>query len=108
MKFLCLAYGAEKDWIALSQSEQRALLAQDDVLRSRGDSVNAVDPESTVVKAWDGSPSISHEPFAASAVPLAGFAVIEADSVEEVVALVANTPCARAKGAIEIRHIMGS
>jgi hypothetical protein len=36
MKFLCLAYGAEKDWKALTKDEQDALLAQDDVLRKRG------------------------------------------------------------------------
>ena len=28
MKFLCLAYGAEADWRALSAEEQAALLAQ--------------------------------------------------------------------------------
>ena len=33
--------------------------------------------------------------------------IIEARDVNEVVELVAKTPCARAKGAIEIRPIMG-
>ncbi|MGD0472316.1 MAG: serine hydrolase domain-containing protein [Candidatus Velthaea sp.] len=31
MKYLCLAYGAEADWQALTADEQQALLAQDDV-----------------------------------------------------------------------------
>ena len=35
--------------------------------------------------------------------PLAGFSIIEAETIEEVIQLVANTPCARARGAIEIR-----
>ena len=42
-------------------------------------------------------------PCAKPALPLAGFSIIEADSLDEVVQLVADTPCARAKGAIEIR-----
>ncbi|MGI8899046.1 MAG: hypothetical protein ACR2IB_11715 [Pyrinomonadaceae bacterium] len=32
MKYLCLAYGDEKDWKVLSKSEQDELLAQDQVL----------------------------------------------------------------------------
>jgi hypothetical protein len=38
--------------------------------------------------------------------PLAGFSVIEAQDVEEVVRLVSNTPCARARGVIEIRPFL--
>ena len=33
MKFLCLAYGAEKDWKELSKKEQDEMLAQDAALR---------------------------------------------------------------------------
>jgi hypothetical protein len=36
MKYLCLAYGDEKDWNALTKSEQDDLLAQDEVIRERG------------------------------------------------------------------------
>ena len=36
MKFLCLAYGAEKDWKALTTGEQNELLAQDEAIRQRG------------------------------------------------------------------------
>jgi hypothetical protein len=38
--------------------------------------------------------------------PLAGFSIIEAADIDEVIRLVAVTPCARAKGAIEKRPIM--
>jgi hypothetical protein len=38
--------------------------------------------------------------------PLVGFSVIEASSIEEVIELVAGTPCARAKGYIEIRPFL--
>jgi hypothetical protein len=106
MRYLVLAYGAEKDWDALTQSEQQALLAQDDVLRKRGDLVAAVEPATTNVRAWDGTPTTCEGPFASSPAPLAGFGIIEAASLEEVVQLVAQTPCARAKGAVEVRRIL--
>lgn len=106
MQFLVLAYGDEKDWLELPKSEQDELLAQDEVLKSRGALVAAVEPIVTTVRAWDGTPSQSNEPFAPLGAPLAGFGIIEAADLEEAVALVANTPCARAKGAVEIRPIL--
>jgi hypothetical protein len=101
VKFLVLAYGAEKDWLALSKREQDELLAQDDVLRRRGDTVAAVE-RGVTVKAWDRTPSVTDGPFARSEVPLAGFGIVEARDVDEAVALVAKTPCAVARGAVEI------
>ena len=106
MKFLCLAYGAENDWKALTRDEQDTLLAQDEVLRKRGALMAAVEPAVTTVRAWDGEPEVATEAFARSDVPLAGFSVIEAENIDQAVMLVAGTPCARAKGAIEIRPIM--
>lgn len=106
MKYLCLAYGDGADWEALSESEQAELLANDEKLRQRGDFVTALEPTGTVVTAWDGVPNRSPIPFAKSDLPLVGFSIIEAENMEEVVDLVAHTPCARAKGAIEIRPLM--
>ena len=105
MKYLCLAYGDEKGWNALTKKEQDALLAQDEVLRQRGVLMAAVRTTVTTVRAWDGKPTASDGPFAGSEVPLAGFSVIEAADLDEVIRLVAGTPCARAGGAIEIRPI---
>jgi hypothetical protein len=106
MKFLCLAYGAEADWKALPQAEQDALLAQDQVIRDTGALMAAVKAEVVTVRAWNGNPQIETGGFAKAGVPLAGFSVIEAESLDAVVKLVARTPCARAKGAIEIRPIL--
>jgi hypothetical protein len=107
MKFLCLAYGDEKDWSALSKSEQDELLAQDDVLRRRGDLVAAVG-SATTLRAWDGTPSTTDGPFSESDVPLAGFSIIEARDLDEALELTSNTPCARAKGAVELRPLLES
>ena len=107
MKYLCLAYGDERAWNGLSKDEKAALLAQDEQLRKRGDLVAAVEPASTVVRAWDGTAHTTEGPFGASFLPLAGFSVIEASSLEEAIRLVAQTPCARARGAAEVRPISG-
>lgn len=105
MKFLCLAYGAEKDWQSIPKEEQKSLLAQDAVIRARGALMASVQIPVTSVRAWDGTPETTSAPYAVSDAPLAGFSIIEADDVAEVVRLVAHTPCARAKGTIEIREI---
>jgi len=41
-------------------------------------------------------------PFLSSDLPIAGFAVIEASTLEEVVSLVSKTPCAVAHGVVEV------
>jgi hypothetical protein len=100
-----LAYGSEKDWNALTKEEQGVLLAQDEVLRKRGVLMGAVQTTVTTVRACDGVPNTTDKTFADSKVPLAGFSIIEAADLNEVVQLVAGTPCARAKDAIKIRPI---
>lgn len=107
MKFLCLAYGKEEDWLALTTAEQDELLAQDQVLRDSGAIMSAVELRVTTVTAWDGTPSTTSSSYARSDAPLAGFSIIEAADIDEAVQLVAHTPCARAKGAIEIRPLWG-
>ena len=106
MKYLCLAYGDEKDWNVLTKKEKDEMLAQDEVVRKRGALMAAVQTTTTTVRAWDGDPITTDGAFADSKAPLAGFSIIEAADLDEVIRLVAGTPCARAKGAIEIRPIL--
>jgi hypothetical protein len=106
MKFLCLAYGGERDWKALTKEQQETLLKQDEMLRERGALMAAVKTDVVTVTAWEGSPKVTDGAFTHLKVPLAGFSVIEATDIDEVVRLVAKTPCAQAKGAIEIRPIL--
>jgi hypothetical protein len=105
MKFLCLAYGGATAWNHLSKEEQDALLAQDEVLRKRGDTVSSVSPKAVTLRAWKGTAEVTSGPLLRLPIPLAGFSIIEANSLDEVIELVKDTPCARAKGAIEIRQI---
>jgi hypothetical protein len=106
MNYLCLAYGAEADWKALNEKEQNELLAQDKIIQERGALMAAVEPAVTTVRAWEGKAVVAEGSFAPLDAPLAGFSVIEAADIDEVIRLVADTPCTRERGAIEIRHIM--
>jgi hypothetical protein len=103
MKFLCLAYGSEEGWNKLTKQQQSEVFEQDEVLRKRGDFLAAVTKDVTTVSNWSGRLSVENESFAKPNLPLAGFSIVEAENIEEVIKLVANTPCARASGAIEIR-----
>ncbi len=106
MRYLVLAYGHERDWQALSKREQDQLLTQDQVLRDRGDLVAALAEPVTTVRAWeDGPPLATEGPFGVSPLPLAGFGIVEAADLDEAIRLVADTPCARARGAVELRPI---
>ncbi|MGY3265332.1 YciI family protein [Lysobacter sp. HA35] len=106
MKYLCLAYGNGAEWNKLEPAEQETLLAADQRIRDRGAFISAVHDDVTTVTAWDGTAKTDGPAFAMSRLPMAGFSIIEADSLDEVVQLVAQTPCARAGGAIEIRPLM--
>jgi hypothetical protein len=75
------------------------------VLRDRGDLVAALGEPATTVRAWDGTPLASESPFGVSPLPLAGFGIVEAGDLDEAIQLVAGTPCARARGALEVRPI---
>ena len=105
MRFLCLAYGDEEGWNALNEAEREEALAQDAVIRERGNLMSAVETKVTSVRNWDRNLEVKEGPYAQHKLPLAGFSVIEADSVDEVIELVANTPCPRARGIIEIRPL---
>jgi hypothetical protein len=50
MRFLCLAYGDEGGWNALSAAEQREVLAHDGVIRDRGNLMSAVETKVTAVR----------------------------------------------------------
>jgi hypothetical protein len=103
-KYLCLAYGREEDWTALTEERRKELLAGDDVIRARGAMV-AMTHEPTTVTAHDGPTVCTNGTYATLPAPMAGVSIIEAATLEEVAALVARTPCAVAGGAIEIREM---
>ena len=65
----------------------------------------ALGQEATVVRSWDGPALATPGPFGIAPLPLAGFGIVEAADLVEAIRLVSGTPCARARGAVEVRPI---
>lgn len=105
MKYVCFVYGEEP----LMQSvDDRECLANGEALRQAGHYVAAesLQPVSTAatVRVRNGKVSVTDGPFAEAKEVIAGFYLIEADNLEEAIALAAKIPPARV-GAIEIRPV---
>ena len=101
-KFITIGYGDRAGYDrtpALLRDAAHAhdaqLVAQGALMGIAGACVQVRNPEDRGVQQQAG-------PFMRSDLPVAGFALIEADSLEEAVQLVSKSPCAIAHGVIEV------
>jgi hypothetical protein len=101
-KFLTIGYGDRVGYdrtdsgIRDSAHEHDArLLANGALMGVAGEPVQVRNPDGAGVSTSEG-------PFLRSDLPVAGFMVIEASTLEEAVSLVAQTPCAVAHGVVEV------
>ena len=101
-KFITIGYGDRAGYDRTPEPLRQAAHANDEKLVSSGALVGPAgtcvqvrNPEDTGVVRTDG-------PFMRTEMPLAGFAVIEAASLEEAVRLVSKSPCAIAHGVVEV------
>ena len=60
-----------------------------------GKPVQVRNPQGNALETTEG-------PFMSSSLPVAGFAILEADDLEAAISLVANSPCAVAFGVVEV------
>jgi hypothetical protein len=101
-KFLTIGYGDEVGYertAASLREEAHAndarLVSQGALMGRAGRPVQVRNPAGSGVRTDDG-------PYLQSALPVAGFALIEADDLGSAVRLVAGSPCAVAHGVIEV------
>ncbi len=101
-KFVTIGYGDRAGYDRTAPEIRDAAHAQDATLVARGavigfagSPVQVRNPDATGVQATAGA-------FMASALPVAGFAIIEAADLSEAVDLVSRVPCAVAHGVVEI------
>lgn len=112
MKYLCLAYEAEKALDALSPDEWDALrretLAYVEELKAGGTLVAAHALQSVrsaaTVRRRNGGLSVTDGPFAETKEQLGGFFLVEARDFDEAVRIASRWPSARL-GSIEVRPI---
>lgn len=101
-KFITIGYGDQAGHDRTPQTVRDDAHEQDAKLRSEGaligiagSPVQVRNPDAAQVETRDG-------PFMTSALPIAGFAVIEAADLAEAVQKISNVPCAVAHGVVEV------
>ena len=101
-KFLTIGYGDEAGYEATSQHVRSAAHRHDDSLVEGGAVVGRAGAP-LQVRNHDGAEiDVREGAFLSSALPVAGFAIIEAYSLDEAVRLVSQTPCAVAQCVVEV------
>jgi hypothetical protein len=112
MKYVCLGYFDEKQWEALAETEQNALMnecfAYDDVLRKNGHFAAGEalqSPRNATTLRWtNGKVSITDGPYAETKEQLGGILVLEARDLNHAIHLISKHPGVKA-GPFEIRPV---
>jgi hypothetical protein len=116
MRYMLLIYKDEKWWDALSEPEQRALVQKAvDYSEPRrvggfylgGERLQGTET-ATLVRLQNGKALVTDGPFAETKEQLAGYMVLEAKDLDEVLDFTRKHPLAQAGLPIEIRPLRGS
>lgn len=102
MKFVTIGYGDREGYDRTDAAVRDEAHAHDERLRAAGVEMGIAGSPVQVRNPGNAGTTVENGAFQTSALPVAGFAIIEAESVEEAVKLVANTPCAVAHGVVEV------
>jgi hypothetical protein len=101
-KFVTIGYGDQDGYERIPQpirdaahAHDATLLADGALMGVAGHPVQVRNPEAAGIDTRPG-------PFLRAALPVAGFSIIEAGSIEEAVQLVSRSPCAVAHGVVEV------
>lgn len=109
MKYLCLVYSEESRLHSLPDSPEDAeCQAYADTVASSGRMLagEALQPvaHARTVRVRAGQQTISDGPFSETKEQLAGFYLVEADDIEQALAVAAGIPAARV-GSVEVRPV---
>ncbi len=101
-KFVTIGYGDRQGYERTAPAVRDAAHAHDSKLREggalmgiAGAAVQVRNPDAVRVETTNG-------PFMTSALPVAGFAIIEAPDLAGAIEMVSRTPCAVARGVVEV------
>ena len=106
--FITIGYGDRAGYDRTPEAQRAAahghdarLAAAGTLMGRAGSCVQVRNPEDRGIVQGAG-------PYARSDLPLAGFAVVEAASLEEAVQIVSKSPCAIAHGVVEVWPLLGA
>ena len=101
-KFITIGYGDEKGYDRTDPAVRDAAHAHDAMLQAAG-AVMGIAGIPTQVRNTDARKVDTQiGPFLSAPLPIAGFAVLDAASLEEAIDMVSKTPCAVAHGVVEV------
>lgn len=102
MKFVTIGYGERSGYDSTDQAVRDEAHSHDARLRAAGAEMGIAGSPVQVRNHGGNGTKVEEGAFMTSALPIAGFAVIEAGSLEEAVRMVEGTPCAVAHGVVEV------
>ncbi len=100
--FLTIGYGDRAGYEQTDADVRDAAHAHDARLRDEGVLMGVAGPPVQVRNHDAAAVSTTYGAFMSSGLPVAGFAVIEAATLEEAIDIVSRTPCAVAHGVVEV------
>ena len=107
-RFVTIGYGDEAGYQRTAPKVREAAHANDALLKRSGawigiarSPVQVRNPDAAGVQTQEGA-------FLSAPLPIAGFAIFEAEDLEEAIALVSRSPCAVARGVIEVWPLDGA
>ena len=101
-RFVTIGYGDQDGYRQTAPSVRAAAHAHDDVLKLNGALIGVAGSPVQVRNPDDAGVQTSEGAFMSAALPIAGFAVIEAPDLAEAIKLVSKVPCAVAHGVVEV------
>ena len=110
MKYALLIYSSDAEWENLSEDERNSVYGEYGAVSQSpgivgGEQLGPADT-ATTVRVADGSTLTTDGPFAETKEALGGFFVLEADNLDDAIAMAARIPAARMGGAVEVRPLV--
>ena len=101
-KFVTVGYGDRAGYERTPEEVRRAAHEHDAKLQRSGALMGIAGPPVQVRNPDNAGVQSTDGPYARSQLPVAGFAVIEADNLARAIELVSRSPCAVAHGVVEV------
>ena len=105
--FLTIGYGDREGYDRTDPAVRERAHAHDAWLTARGARTGRAGTPVQVRRPDGGEMDRREGAFLRSDLPVAGFALLEADDLDHAVRLVADTPCAVAHGVVEVWPLLG-
>ncbi|GIE36827.1 hypothetical protein Ait01nite_098720 [Actinoplanes italicus] len=102
MKFVTIGYGDQAGYDSTDPAVRNAAHDHDARLVKEGVVMGRVGRPVQVRNHDAAGITTQPGPFMSSGLPVAGFAMIEADTLDDAIALASQSPCAVAQGVIEV------